>query len=356
MMTDDKPGVADALSLDVDAALGALQPCRPKVRARIEQWPLHEPFRISNHVFETLDVLLVSLECDGLSGRGEAAGVYYLGDTPETMLRQVEEACGWIEKGVDHALLHERLPQGGARNALDCALWDVQAKRIGQPVWSMLGMAPPHALITTFTIGADTPAVMADHAIGYAQARALKIKLMGDTDDAARIASVRAARPDVWLAVDANRGMDVRKLEWLQDMLVKADVSLLEQPFPVGQDAALACMSLPCPVAADESVQGLESVDELADRYQLINIKIDKCGGLTEGLRMAQRARQLGLDVMVGNMLGSSLAMAPAWLLGQFCTVVDLDGPIFLKQDCSPAVEYRDGFVSCLPGLWGNPV
>ncbi|MBO9380339.1 dipeptide epimerase [Sphingomonas histidinilytica] len=342
------------MPIDLDSALAALQPCRPTLDAQCVKLPLRAPFRISDHVFHEVETVVVRLEADGHAGQGEAAGVFYLGDEPAEMLRTLAEARGWIEQGLDHAAITDRLPPGGARNALDCALWDLQARRAGRPVWRLLGMEPPRPLLTTFTVGKAAPAAVAAGALAYADARAIKIKLGGDGEDEDRIRAVRAARRDVWLGVDANRGLTPDRLERLLPALADAEVQLVEQPFPVGEDAQLAGFDLPCPVAADESIQTLADLDRLARFYQVVNIKLDKCGGLTEALRMAERARVLGLSVMVGNMIGSSLAMGPAYLVGQYCAVVDLDGPIFLQTDPSPSVRYRDGFVDCSEAVWGG--
>jgi len=343
-------GPADIRAVDLDAVLHGLPPCTPRVEAYIASLPLREPFRISDHVFRSVDTLVVHLETDGCHGEGEAAGVYYLGDEPPAMKARLL-AGGWMAGGL--AGLEKALPAGGARNALDCAFWDLEAQRTGQPVWRLLGMTPPRPLLTTFTIGAATPEKMAADALAHRQARALKLKLDGSPVDAERIRAVRAARPDVWLGVDANRALAPATLDRLLPVLDQAGVSLIEQPFPVGRDAVLGDMDLPMPVAADESAQGLADLEPLAGLYDMVNIKLDKCGGLTEGLRMVRRARELGMSVMVGNMLGSSLAMAPAWLLGQFCEIVDLDGPTFLSADRNPGVTYRDGHVECA-GVWGG--
>ena len=165
---------------------------------------------------------------------------------------------------------------------------------------------------------------------------------------------MRAARPDIWLAVDANRSLTTTSFRQLIPALLAADVQLIEQPFAIGADDALADFNLPIAIAADESIQTIADLNRLASLYDVVNIKLDKCGGLTDGLRLAQRAHSLGLEVMVGNMLGTSLAMAPAWLLGQFCKIVDLDGPIFLQADCASGAEYRDGYIDCPAALWGS--
>lgn len=351
-MTEAFPAALDAIHLD--AVLAALEPCAPRIEVEIARLPLNEPFRISDHVFDHIETVVLHLEADGCVGRGEAAGVFYRDDTPAIIAQMLADARPATTQRVDHARLVQFLPAGGARNAFDCALWDLQAQRMGTPVWSLLGMAPPRPLLTTYTIGCAAPGKMAAQAVGYAQARAIKIKLCGDEEDGRRIAAVRAARPDVWLAVDANRSLTPTSLRQLIPALAAADVQLVEQPFAVGADDALADFDLPMAIAADESVQTIADLDRLAHLYGVVNIKLDKCGGLTDGLRLAQRARSLGLEVMVGNMLGTSLAMAPAWLLGQFCEVVDLDGPIFLQADCVPGANYSDGYIDCPAALWGS--
>jgi L-Ala-D/L-Glu epimerase len=325
-----------------------------KLRAEIERWPLVAPFRIAGHVWKELDVLVVTIERDGLTGRGEAAGVYYKSDTPAAMLGHIEALRPAIEAGVSRSALRELLPPGGARNALDCALWDLEAKWSGSAAWKIAGMERPRALLTTFTCGADEPEQMAAAARGYVHAKALKIKLMGDSLDAKRLKAVRDARPDVWLGVDGNQGFNRDSLERLVPTLVETDIKLVEQPFPIGRDDWLDELHLPIPLAADESVQNLSDIDRLVGRYTVVNVKLDKCGGLTEGIEMVQAARRLGLDAMVGNMLGTSLAMAPAFLLGQLCQIVDLDGPIFLKTDRAMGVLYSNGLISCPEELWGG--
>jgi L-alanine-DL-glutamate epimerase-like enolase superfamily enzyme len=195
---------------------------------------------------------------------------------------------------------------------------------------------------------------MAEGAKNFAQARAIKLKLTGEVDlDIERVRAVRVARPDVWLGVDANQGYSRATLEKLLPVLHQARVSLLEQPCARGHESELDGIDHSIPIAADESVLGLDEVDALPGRFDVVNIKLDKCGGLTEGLLISQAARSLGMKVMVGNMIGTSLAMAPAFILGQHCDVVDLDGPIFLQRDCKPGVRYEDGYVSCDDEVWG---
>jgi L-alanine-DL-glutamate epimerase-like enolase superfamily enzyme len=339
--------------------MNALPPFR--LHARTERWPLKTPFRITGHTWEALEVVVVELEAEGVSGRGEAAGVYYRKETAASILREIEGVRRVIESGdlcggdLSCASLQALLPAGGARNALDCALWDWRAKRSGQPVWRLAGLEEPHPLLTTFTCGADTPEVMAATARGYVGARAIKLKLTGHESDAARVNAVRAALPQVWLGVDANQGFTPDSLKALLPTLIDAHVSLIEQPFPVGREGWLDGLGCPIPLAADETVQHLRDVAALVGRFQVMNIKLDKCGGLTEALEMARAAQELGLELMVGNMLGTSLAMAPAYLLGQLCRVVDLDGPVFLTSDRTQHVEYESGSIRCPANVWGSP-
>ena len=336
------------MSLAVEA-IGPLH-----LRVNIERWPLLRPFRITGHTWSVLDVLKVSLTSNGKTGSGESAGVYYRNDQPESMLREVEALRPRVELGIDRGALQRLLPPGGARNALDCALWDLCAKLSGVPAWKTAGLDEPKPLLTTFTCGADTPETMADAARAYKQARAIKIKLTGEPIDAARVQAIREARGDVWLGVDANQGLTPKSLDWLMPTLIDTNIQLIEQPFPVGQESLLDGFDSPIPIAADESVQTLKDVCMLSGRFHVVNIKLDKCGGLTEGLLIARAVRALGLDVMVGNMLGTSLAMAPAFLLGQVCKIIDLDGPMFLTKDREIAVEYRDGFIEYPKSLWGD--
>jgi L-Ala-D/L-Glu epimerase / N-acetyl-D-glutamate racemase len=320
-----------------------------------ERWPLKTPFRITGHSWESLEVVVVGLEAEGQRGRGEAAGVYYHKDTPSSIAQQLESVRREIESGgMSATSLQTLLPPGGARNALDCALWDWRAKTSGRPVWELAGLGEPHPLLTTFTCGADTPNIMAAAARGYADARAIKLKLTGHASDAERVKAVRMARPEVWLGIDANQGFTRDSLESLMPTLIDARVALIEQPFPVGQEAWLDGFNSPIPLAADETVQHLGDINSLVGRFQVMNIKLDKCGGLTEALSMARAAKERGLELMVGNMLGTSLAMAPAYLVGQLCQVVDLDGPVFLTLDRDPHIEYEKGLVRCPLSIWGG--
>jgi L-alanine-DL-glutamate epimerase-like enolase superfamily enzyme len=327
---------------------------RVKLGIAVEKLRLSAPFRISGFVFESQDAVVVTLDDGKHRGRGEASGVYYLDDTAESMVAAIEAVRGPIEAGIGRSALQALLPPGGARNAVDCALWELDAKRAQRAVWQLAELQGVRPLLTTFTLGADAPSVMAAGARKYAQARALKLKLTGELElDAARIRAVREARPDVWMGVDANQGYKVDDLDSLIGILSAAQVSLLEQPLKRGCESDLDGVKSPIPIAADESALSFGDLPGLVGRFQVVNIKLDKCGGLTEGLAMAHEARRLGLKVMVGNMVGSSLAMAPAFVVGQLCDVVDLDGPIFLAQDRVPSIKYTDGMVWSGDEVWG---
>jgi L-Ala-D/L-Glu epimerase len=327
-----------------------------RLTVAVERLEFSAPFRITGFVFEHQDAVVVTLDDGVHRGRGEASGVFYLDDPVDRMAVDIEAKRHLIERGIDRTGVQGLFAPGGARNALDCALWELEAQRAGRPVWALAGVPAPKPLLTTFTLGAEAPEVMAAGARRYSQARALKVKLTGDFElDSARVAAVRAARPEVWIGVDANQGYSVEALPRLIRMLREAAVELIEQPVARGCEAGLEEIDSEIPIAADESALVLSDVAGLVGRFDVVNIKLDKCGGLTEGLAMAHAARRLGLKVMVGNMMGTSLAMAPAFVLGQLCDVVDLDGPTFLKHDRAPAVRYTDGRIWCDEAVWGYP-
>ena len=324
------------------------------IDVRVETWPLRDPIRITGYTFESFDFLVVTLEEDGFTGRGEASGVYYRGDLPAKAAAEIEALRPSL-RGIDRAGLAKLLPPGCARNALDCALWELEARRSATPVWALAGLAhPPRPLKTTFTVGAEDPDTLVRIATtAYADAKAIKMKLPGEAVDADRVRAVRAARPDAWIGVDANQGFTRASLDALMPILVEAGVGLIEQPFAIGREADLDGLASPIPVAADESVQSTAEIPGLVGRADVVNIKLDKCGGLTEALAMVKLARELGLGVMVGNMVGTSLAMAPACLVGQLCDFADLDGPLALRDDRAAHVTYAGGEISCPPEVWG---
>jgi L-alanine-DL-glutamate epimerase-like enolase superfamily enzyme len=317
--------------------------------------PLSAPFTITGYTFTDMTVVVARVSERSAAGHGEAAGVYYLGDDADRMCAAIEGVRHDVETGVDRESLRRLLPPGGARNALDCALWDLEAKRLGQPVWRIAGIERPRPLLTTFTIPANDPGTMAAKGVEYAQAKSLKLKLTGELPlDAERVRAVRKARPDAWMGVDGNQGFTPASLTELMPDLVACKVKLVEQPFARGRESDLEGFRCPIPLAADESVQGLAEIEPLVGRFDIVNIKLDKCGGLTEGLAMVAEARRLGLGVMVGNMVGTSLAMAPAWILGQLCDINDLDGTLFISRDRVPAMAFEHGKVSYPDGGWGS--
>ena len=329
---------------------------RLDLRYRVETLHLSAPFRISGFVFETSDVVVAELSDGEFTGRGEASGVYYLGDDSAHIVAELEAHRGLIEGGADREELRLRMPVGGARNAVDCAMWDLEAKREGVDARRLAGVDQPKPLVTTFTLGADDPDAMAEGARGYAGVQAIKMKLTGELAlDIERVAAVRAARPDVWLGVDANQGFTQRRSQ---------SAGRRAQPAPGGASRAAApsrLRSRPRGLSQPRSRlpptrarSALTTWQGLVGRFDVFNIKLDKCGGLTEALMIADEARRLGLGVMVGNMIGTSLAMAPAFIVGQQCDVVDLDGPTFLREDRTPACQYRDGTIWCADDVWGS--
>ncbi len=329
------------------------KPSALQLTTSIETFALRIPFAITGYTITEIACLLVTLKRGDSVGRGEAVGVYYKNDTPQKLQAEIEQTRDAIQAGLFRSSLPKLNLSSGAQNALDCALWELEAQESNTPVYASAGLSGTRPLMTTWTIGADAPERMAELAIEHRAARALKLKLLGDALDAARVREVRKVRPDVWLAVDANQGFDVKSLSALLPTLVGADVRLIEQPFPVGCDADLELVQCSIPLAADESVQTALDIPAVSRCYQYINIKLDKCGGLTEALRMAHLATALGMKLMVGNMVGTSLAMAPAFIVGQLCEVVDLDGPLLLATDRKNQVTYANGSIDCPEAVWG---
>lgn len=313
-----------------------------------------EPFRITGYVFEAMPSIVAQIAQDDCVGRGEAAGVYYLGDDQQHMLETIEQVRSEIERGLGRDDLQVALPPCGARNALDCALWELEAKLSRIPVWQLAGVPRPKPLVTTFTLPADDPSVLADKVKRLSFAKSIKLKLDGNVDvDRERMKVVRSARPDTWIGVDANQGFVAADLEALASAARECSVSLIEQPLKRGDEEALEGWRPGIPVAADESILDLSELRERARYFDVINIKLDKCGGLTEALKMARAARLFGKQLMVGNMGGSTIAMAPGFVLGQLCDLVDLDGPYGLADDPLAAQIYRDGMIFVPENIWG---
>jgi len=324
-----------------------------KLGVHIERWPAKRPFRITGRVWTTFDSIVVELSRNGVVGRGEALGVFYHDETVDTLMTQVEQAADRVTAGLDRAGLQTLLPAGGARNAIDCALWDLEAKSSGRTIWDLTGIAP-RELETVFTIGLEaTPEEMARQAAAAAAHGLLKVKLDGDRP-AERLRAIRSARPDARIVVDANQGWTFQQLEAVAPVLAGLGVQMIEQPLRRGEDGPLEQYRSPVPLCADESCIDLSELELAARRYQMINIKLDKTGGLTHALELAGAARKRGLGLMVGCMAGSSLAMAPAFVLGCLCDLVDIDGPLLQKSDRFPGLEYAGGKVRVFPPeLWG---
>ena len=326
-----------------------------KVSIHTESWLAISPFRISNNVWDDFPCVVCELEQDGAIGRGEALGVYYLDETLESITAQLERVSAELADGADRQGLLELLPPGGARMAADAALWDLEAQLTGRSAWSIAGVdAAP--VETVFTIGLeDTPEQMAVKATAAADMSLFKVKLGAD-QPVERIGAIREARPDARLVVDVNQGWTFDELKRYAPELQALAVSMIEQPLPRGGDAELEGYEPPLPLCSDESCLHLGELDDAVRRYQVINIKLDKTGGLTHGLELAHAARERGLDLMVGCMGGTSLAMAPHHVIAQLCDFVDIDGPLLIRNDRLGGLHYDKGIVT-LPenAFWGQP-
>ncbi|WP_308910780.1 dipeptide epimerase [Pseudokordiimonas caeni] len=324
-----------------------------KVGIEKVSFPLKKPFTITGHTFTETDAVHVTLMSGGVSGRGEGNGVYYLGDTVEGMMKQLEEVAPLVERGLSHESLLDILPAGGARNALDCAYWDLTAKQTGVRVWDRLNI-PFKTRQTFFTIGIGSADEMAKNADAAGRYPNIKIKLDAD-DPVGKLAAIRRARPDARLIIDVNQGWSFDELKEYAPACAHLGIAMIEQPLPRGGDEALEGYRSPVPLGADESCLDAGEYATAAQRYDVINIKLDKCGGLSAGLTLAGLARRDGKQLMVGNMTGSSLSMAPSYVIAQFCDFVDIDGPLLLAADVDAALAYGpDGTVEVPPAaLWG---
>jgi L-alanine-DL-glutamate epimerase-like enolase superfamily enzyme len=323
------------------------------LKTKVERWPIAGSFTISRGAKTEAVVVVAELGDGKARGRGECVPYARYGESIDSVTAQIAAIQPYLPDGLTRARLQDTMPPGAARNALDCALWDLEAKQTGRPVHELAGLPAPHPLTTAFTISLGTPAAMAAAVAKAAHRALLKIKL-GSDGDGERIAAVRRAAPNATLIVDANEG-------WTDDTLAanlaacaEAGVILVEQPLPDGRDTALARIGRPIPVCADESAHDRHSLAGLVGKYDAVNIKLDKTGGLTEALAMAHEAERHGLAIMAGCMVGTSLAMAPAVLLAQSARFVDLDGPLLLAQDRPDGLIYRDSLVyPATAALWG---
>ena len=320
---------------------------------RVERWPIAGSFTISRGAKTEAVVVVVELSDGRHRGRGECVPYARYDETVASVTAALKAVANRLAFGLDRIALQREMPPGAARNALDCAFWDLEAKRANKPVYELAGLAAPRPLVTAYTISIGDPGTMADAAKAAAWRPLLKIKL-GAPGDAARIAAVRAAAPQAELIADANEGWTADNLAANLAACASAGVTLIEQPLPANDDAALATIQRPVPICADESVHDRASLGRLTDRYDAVNIKLDKTGGLTEALAMADEAARHGFGIMIGCMVATSLAMAPAMLVAQRARVVDLDGPLLLAKDRPDGLRY-DGSLVHPPttALWG---
>ena len=320
---------------------------------RSERWPIAGAFTIARGAKTEAEVVVAEVSDGTHAGRGECVPYARYGETVAGVAAAVDAMRTALAAGLTRQSLQAAMPAGAARNALDCALWDLDAKISGRPAHVLAGMPEPQALVTAYTISLGTPEAMAEATRKAAARKLLKVKLGGE-DDTNRIRAVRAAAPDAALIVDANEAWRAENLADNLAACAEAGVTLVEQPLPADNDAALRALSHPLPICADESVHDRASLAALAGKYDAVNIKLDKTGGLTEALAMAQEAERLGLRLMIGCMVATSLSMAPAMLVAQRARVVDLDGPLLLARDRDDGLRYEGSRVyPATSALWG---
>lgn len=314
-----------------------------------ESFPLAQAFTIARGSRTEARVVRVRITRNGVTGQGECVPYSRYDETIESVMKQVHS----LPDSFNRQELQRLLPAGSARNAVDCALWDLEAKEKGVRVWQLAGLAEPNQEITAYTLSLDTPEKMREAARSHAQRPLLKIKL-GTPDDMPRLEAVREGAPDARIILDANEGWSAEDYERLVPHLLRLKVEMVEQPLPAGKDDALIEMERPVPVCADESCHDRESLSGLKGKYDMINIKLDKTGGLTEALALKEEALKQGFQIMVGCMVGSSLAMAPGVLVAQGVAITDLDGPLLLASDRTPPLSFDgDRVHPADPALWG---
>jgi L-alanine-DL-glutamate epimerase-like enolase superfamily enzyme len=325
----------------------------PILSVRSESWPLRGSFTISRGSRTTADTVVVELTEGEVTGRGECVPYDRYGESVGGVIAAIEDLAADLAQGLDRAALQQRLPAGAARNALDCAFWDLEAKRADKRVWELAGLSAPEPVATAYTLSLAPPTQMAVAAREHAHRPLLKLKLSGP-EDLDRVAAVRSNAPDARLIVDANEGWSAAQYTALAPELKELGVDMIEQPLPASDDEGLAGVARPVPVCADESCHDTASLAELAGKYDMINVKLDKTGGLTEALRLKEQATDQGYALMVGCMLATSLAMAPALVVAQGAEVVDLDGPLLLAKDREPGLRYEGSLIHPPEaGLWG---
>jgi L-Ala-D/L-Glu epimerase len=324
------------------------------LRAQHDRFALSRPFRIARGEKSFADVIRVTLSEGAAEGRGEGVPYPRYGESVESALAAVEKARAAVEAGADRAALLSLMPPGAARNAIDCALWDLEARQSGTDVADLPGMAATGPLVSALTIVIDTPEAMAAAAGRSGGAPLLKIKVDSERP-ADRIWAVRNAAPEAALIVDPNESWDGHLLEAMQPILLEAGIALLEQPVPAGADAWLEGWTPAVPICADESVHVAADLDTIARRYQAVNVKLDKAGGLTAALDLAGAARSRGLALMTGCMVSSSLSIAPALQVAAISDFADLDGPLWLREDRPGGVRVKAGMLfPPAPGFWGD--
>lgn len=324
-----------------------------RLRVFPEHWPLASTFTIARGSKNSADVVVVELERDGFCGRGECVPYGHYRETVAGVASAIADMAAAIEAGLDRATLQRTMDPGAARNALDCALWDLEAKATGTSVAAMVGLETMCPVVTAYTLSLATPQEMGRAARQHAQKPVLKLKL-GGREDLERVQAVRENAPAATLIVDANESWPAESVEALSGALHEANVALIEQPLPAGADSMLEEIDRPVPICADESCHTKSDLEAIAGRYDAVNIKLDKSGGLTAALELRKAAEAAGLEVMVGCMVGTSLAMAPGMVLAQNARFVDLDGPLLLAQDRPAGLRFENGRVSPPPSeLWG---
>ena len=319
------------------------------IQAKVDIFPLAQVFRISRGARTQAEVVSVVIKTNGLTGRGECVPYARYNETSESVIQQIES----LPSDINRQTLQNTLPAGAARNAVDCALWDLDCKKMDLPCWQLAGIPMPKELITAYTLSLDEPENMLKQAEKNSNRPLLKIKL-GTPNDMPRLEAVRKGAPNSKIIVDANEGWDAETYTKLAPDLVRLGVQLVEQPLPADKDDALIGLPRPLPICADESCHDRNSLPKLIGKYDFVNIKLDKTGGLTEALYLKNKALEDGFKIMVGCMVGSSLAMAPATLIAQNATFVDLDGPLLLAKDRDYGLFYDESLVySPKKELWG---
>jgi L-Ala-D/L-Glu epimerase len=327
--------------------------CKVLVTIHNESWPLAQEFRIARGAKTTAEVVIVTLARGGSQGHGECVPYGRYGESVDSVIAQIQSVQTHLSDDVTLDRLQTILPPGAARNAIDCALWDLISKETNTPVWQMADLPEPMPLTTAFTISLDSPEAMAKAAQAVPDCPLLKCKI-GGPEDMVRLEAIAAARPDARIILDANEGLDPKSLPKIAARARELRVELIEQPFPSENDSGLEQVAAPVAICADESLHTHKDIERIARRYDAVNVKLDKTGGFTEALSTIKAAKAAGLKIMIGCMVGSSLAMAPAAILAGLADWVDLDGPLLLKEDRDPGLHYVGATMQPpVRALWG---